>query len=225
MKSLEISGKTVEEALQSALERLGARREEVKVTVLKRSRHGIFGLGAEEAVIRVEKVTKEPKEEPVSPEGDNATSLAIGVIEKLVALMGISASIVPDSNFLTENAPEEKSIVLNIKGQDLGILIGRRGQTLASFQFVTRLILARLLGEQISVNLDIEGYKKRRYESLESLALRLAEQVRTTKVPFTLEPMPPDERRVIHLALASQPQVTTKSIGVGNERKVMILPT
>lgn len=183
-----------------------------------------MGLGAEEAVIRVEKVTKEPKEDSVSSERDNAISLAIAVTQRLVALMGISASIVPESNFLTENASEEKSIALNIEGEDLGLLIGRRGRTLAFLQYVVRLILAHALGEQIPFNLDIEGYKKRRYESLESLALRLAEQVRAKKIPFTLEPMPPDERRVIHLALASQPHVTTQSIGVGDERKVMILP-
>ncbi|MFH0846551.1 MAG: R3H domain-containing nucleic acid-binding protein, partial [Chloroflexota bacterium] len=109
-------------------------------------------------------------------------------------------------------------------GEDLGILIGRRGQTLASLQYIVRLILSHRLGTQVWVNLDVEGYKKRRYESLEKLAQRVAEQVRAQGTSFTLEPMPPDERRIIHLTLAQEPDITTESTGEGDDRKVVIAP-
>jgi spoIIIJ-associated protein len=113
-------------------------------------------------------------------------------------------------------------LVLNIEDDDLGALIGRHGQALASLQYIVRLILAEKLKKWIPINVDVAGYKKRRHQSLQSLALRLAEQVRTTKRPINLEPMPPDERRIIHLALADHQDVFTQSTGAGDKRKVVI---
>jgi spoIIIJ-associated protein len=115
--------------------------------------------------------------------------------------------------------------MLDLEGEDLGILIGRRGQTLVDFQYVVRLIMAHKLRMLVPVTIDVQGYKKRRYESLTILARRLAAQVRTRGTPFTLEPMPPDERRVIHLALADEADIVTNSIGEGEDRKVVISPT
>ena len=226
MKNLEISGRTVEEAIRKALERLGLKREEAKVTVLKEGKHGILGLGAEEAVVRVEEIDQAVPEMPRNQEMDGTiTQAAIEVAEKLVSLLGLEASIVPEPDTIIGSESEpEKPVILDIRGEDLGILIGRRGQTLASLQYIVRLILARRTGQMVSVNLDVEGYKRRRYESLQSLALRLAAQVKERRIPFTLEPMPPDERRIIHLTLSSQPHITTKSVGEGEERKIMILP-
>lgn len=113
---------------------------------------------------------------------------------------------------------------LNVNGDDLGILIGRRGQTLACLQYLLRLIVANRTGTWLPIIVDVEGYKVRRYEALRALAERIAGQVVARQRPFTLEPMPAYERRIIHLALADYPGVTTESTGMGEGRKVVIMP-
>ena len=147
------------------------------------------------------------------------------VLETLLNLMDVPASVTPSAEFTGED--EEgitSSIGLNIEGEDLGILIGRRGQTLASLQHIVRIILAHQLQSKMPIVIDVEGYKKRRCEGLRALARRLAEQVRARRIPFAMEPMPPFDRRIIHLALADHSDVTTESTGVGEARKVVILP-
>lgn len=215
MKRLEISAKSVEEAIQQALERLGVSREEVKVTVIKEGRHGILGLGAEEAKIRVE---------PVAKQDSDITEVAKGVLETLLTVMGVVASVVPQANPVAEEEEAATPINLDIKGDDLGILIGRRGQTLSCLQYIVRLIVGHQTEAWVPIIIDVEGYKQRRYETLRALAWRLAEQVKARGVPFTLEPMLAYERRIIHLALADHPDVTTESIGEGEARKVVIQP-
>ena len=156
---------------------------------------------------------------------NSAIEETVGVVGELLKLMDISANIASEQPVMVEPEPDVvPPVMLNLEGGDLGILIGRRGQTLASFQYVVRLIMAHRLGMLVPVTIDVEGYKKRRYEALQVLALRLAEQVRARGVPFTLEPMPPDERRIIHLALADEADITTNSIGEGEERKIVIAP-
>lgn len=218
MESLEISGKTVEEAIQRALEQLGVSREKVRVTVLKEGRLGILGLGAEEARIRAEPLMPTPKKESAIAE------VAKGVLEALLTMMGVAASVMPQAKPLVEGEEATTSIALDIKGDDLGILIGRRGQTLSCLQYIVRLIVGHQTKARAPVIVDVEGYKQRRYEALRALAWRMAEQVKARGVPFTLEPMSAYERRIVHLALADHLDVTTQSIGDGEARKVVILP-
>jgi spoIIIJ-associated protein len=139
--------------------------------------------------------------------------------------MDLSGTVTISDEFtvIGENG-EVSSIGLNIEGDDLGILIGRRGQTMVSLQYMVRLIMAHKMQVKIPIVLDVEGYKQRRCEGLRILANRLAEQVKTRRAPFTMEPMPAFERRVIHMALADHPDVHTESIGVGEARKVVISP-
>ena len=218
MESLEISAKTVEEATQRALEKLGVPREKVKVTVLKEGRHGILSLGAEEATIRVEPLMPTPEEDSTIAE------VAKGVLEALLTKMGLTASIVPQAKPVGEAEEEATpSVAFNIKGDDLGILIGRRGQTLSCLQYIVRLIVGHQTETWLPITIDVEGYKQRRYEALQALAWRMAEQVKAKGVPFTLEPMSAYERRIVHLALADHPDVITQSIGDGEARKVSIL--
>lgn len=147
------------------------------------------------------------------------------VLEKILDLMDIPASVAFSDEFSVEDEEGNSSSVgLNIEGEDLGILIGRRGQTMASLQHVVRLIMAQQNQIRIPIVVDVEGYKKRRCEGLRDLADRLAEQVKARKIPFTMEPMSAFERRVIHLALADSPDVVTESTGIGEGRKVVILP-
>ncbi len=211
MKELEVSGKTVAEALQLALEQLGVSEDEVEVVVLKKGKSGVLGMGAEEAKIKVTLL-------PVSGEKLDVSEVAKDVAETLIKSMKITAdvSVIQETN-------GELPVTLNIQGDDLGVLIGRRGQTLASLQYIIRLIVAEKLKAWVPVNVDIADYKKRRYESLQNLALRLAEQVKRSRRLITLEPMPADERRIIHLALTDNPDVTTQSMGEGEMRKVAIL--
>ena len=137
--------------------------------------------------------------------------------------MGVSASVVAsDQPIGGAEGAAVTPITFDITGDDLGILIGRRGQTLACLQYMVRLIVSHQTKAETPIVVDVEGYKKRRYESLRALAQRLAEQVKASKVPVTLEPMPAYERRIVHLALAEHPEVTTQSIGVGEARRVVI---
>ena len=189
----------------------------MEVTVLSEGKTGgILGLGAEEAKIRVKPLVPTPEQT------SDVTEAAKGVLEMLLDKMGVPASVIPST------PPPDISITTNIafdiKGDDLGILIGRRGETLACLQYVVRLIIANQSKVWPSIFIDVDGYRERRYESLRSLALRMAEQVKVKRTPFTLEPMPAYERRIIHITLADNPDVTTESNGIGESRKVVILP-
>ncbi|MFC1897462.1 RNA-binding cell elongation regulator Jag/EloR [Chloroflexota bacterium] len=214
-----MSGKTVEEAIQRALDQLGVSREEVKVTVLKEGRHGVLGLGAEVARIRVEPLMSSSKSER-----DMTDGVAKGILEALLSLMGVDASVMPGIRPFVEGEEATAPIAFDIKGDDLGILIGRRGQTLSCLQYIVRLIVSRQTETWVPIIIDVEGYKQRRYEALQSLAWRIAEQVKDGQTPFTLEPMSAYERRIIHLALAESHDVYTESTGEGEARSVVILP-
>lgn len=147
------------------------------------------------------------------------------VLEKLLDLMEIPARVVVSREFTVEEEDgTTASIGLNIEGDDLGILIGRRGLTLASLQHIVRLIVTNLMKMRLPIVIDVEGYKQRRCDGLRVLADRLAEQVKTRGIPFTMEPMSAFERRIIHLALADHPDVVTESTGVGESRKLVISP-
>jgi spoIIIJ-associated protein len=221
MESPEVSAKTVEEAVQKALEQLGLSREEVEVTILKKGKPGFLGLGGEEATVRV---TPLPQATEGSETGNKTAALAKEVLEELLRLMKLNAEVELKPSPSGGESLEMQPITLEIKGNDLGILIGRRGQTLASLQHLLRLIIARYEKARVSLNIDVEGYKQRRYQALRELALNLAQKVKSTGQLVTLEPMPSDERRVIHLALSVHPEVATKSVGDGEVRKVVILP-
>lgn len=188
-------------------------RDEVEIAVVKEGRSGILGLGAEPAVVRVSLVKPQPE--------DNTGEVAREVLERLLSLMEVPGTVT------LQTVPADGgtfSIVVNITGDDLGILIGRRGQTLASLQYIVRLILSYRLKKRVPVVIDVEGYKQRRYRALEDFARQMAEQVKGRGKPFTFEPMSAFERRIIHMALANRPDVTTESVGEGEERKVVISP-
>ena len=216
MDSLEISARTVEEAIQAALEQLGAGREEVEVIVVKEGKSGILGMGTEEAIVRVQVLKS-------VPEGDTA-EVAKDVLENMLSLMGVAGSVVLQPQPVDEAETEAPvPIALNVKGEDLGILIGRRGQNLSSLQFIVRLIVGQRTSAWVPVVIDVEGYKQRRSQTLTTFAQNVAEQVKASGTSFTLEPMSAYERRIIHLALTDHPDVITQSIGESEARRVVIL--
>lgn len=161
--------------------------------------------------------------EPV-PEADLDDDAQVGLatLQELLAKMQIDASV------SVYRAPvsggETTPWVLQIRGRDLGMLIGRRGETLAALQYITRLIASRELQRRANIVIDVEGYKTRREEMLRRLATRMADQAVQLGRTVALEPMPPYERRIVHLALRDNPEVRTESTGEGEHRKVTIIP-
>ena len=211
MKELEISAKTVEEAIQKSLEQLGVNEDAVEVVVLKKGRLGVLGVGAEEARIKVKLLDQQREKEDV-------VGVAREVLETLIKSMGIEAEI-----SAVQSSSNGLPVSLEVEGEDLGVLIGRRGQALSSLQYITRLIVSEKLRVWVPIDIDVAGYKRRRYESLRVLALRMADQVMTSRRSINLEPMPADERRIIHITLADHPDVVTQSMGEGENRKVVVV--
>jgi spoIIIJ-associated protein len=206
MEEIEITAATVEEAIEKAEAQLGLSRDQFEVEVVREGKSGILKAKGKEALIRV--ITATP------PEKD-AVKVVTEILDTLLGLLGVTGKV--------EILSDEIPLDLDIEGDDLGILIGRRGQTLASLEYITKLIVVGRLKAWIPLTVDVAGYKKRRRDSLQRLALYLAEQVKSRRHAITMEPMPADERRIVHLTLADNPDVTTQSIGEGDSRKVVIL--
>jgi spoIIIJ-associated protein len=226
VESLEVTARTVSDAIEKALNRLGKTREEVDVSVLSEGSRGILGIGSEDARILVSprEPLVEQRPRPVAPTQTEVAETSREVLENLLAGMQVPADV--EIKSVPPAAAEEGFVaLLDIVGaEDVGILIGRRGETLGALQFLTTLVAARKLGKWSKLLVDVEGYRIRRESSLRSLATRIAQRVQQSRQPMALEAMPPNERRIVHLALQDHPAVTTSSTGEGDERHVVILP-
>ena len=185
----------------------------MEISVINEGRAGILGIGSELAVVEVIPLA-------AMPQADVAGA-AQAVLEKLLGLIGMEGAVTTRTETVSEEVP---SITLNVTGPDLGILIGRRGQTLASLQYLVRLMVSNETKSRESIIVDIEGYKERRYQSLEILARQMAEQVKMSGKPYAFEPMSSFERRIIHVTLTGDPDVSTESVGIGEGRKVILMP-
>lgn len=306
MESIEVSGKSVDEAVLHALMRLGKRREEVDISVLQEPSRGTFGLGSKDARVRVtvrigsksaiitpeladailgpdgpdipladdevydedgEEYDEDDQEEfdedddedlddeeleddeefeddasvpflisdaaplqvleqsqVVEPRGElldvenpsrEDVEITVDVLQHILRYMNIHATVQVRSN---------SPLTLNIHGinENLGLLIGRRGETLAALQLLVSLIVSHRTRHRMRIVVDAENYRQRREENLRSLALRVAQQVRSYRRSIALEAMPPNERRIVHIALADSNDISTESIGEGDERRVVI---
>ncbi|MBA3531563.1 MAG: Jag N-terminal domain-containing protein [Ardenticatenales bacterium] len=274
-KSVEASGRTVDQAIETALTRLGRRLEEVDVQVLREASKGVLGFGAHDAIVRVmerlpvEVVQEERQEEGRPPEiiasPPPPPVIEVAVVPEVIPsspakrapapprdedderyshgkasrdeLMNVSREVLLDilqrMNILAdvlatwsepEDNQEEAALVLDIVGDDLGLLIGRRGETLRDLQYILRLIVGHRIQGWANLVVDVEGYKQRRERALRQLAQRMAERVIDTGRPVHMEPMNPYERRIVHLELRKLGEVTTKSTGEGEHRRVGIFP-
>ena len=300
-RSEEFRGKTVEAAVSAGLAAWRVERDQVEIEVVKAGSRGVLGIGAEDAVVRLNvlsspeaaqvpgqapaKVAKpkpksetsrppapaedrqqarskaatprgdtaaarraEPASEPraeqparaepsaaqtspkdgVSGVGDDKSTVAVSqgkeLLQGLVDRMNLRArvEVVPQSD--AEADEGERVQVLNIVGEDLGILIGRQNEVLSALELITRLMVNQRVHVRSDFIVDVNGYRAKRAESLRKLALRMADQAAETGRTAVLEPMPPAERRIIHIALRDHPKVTTQSIGEGDRRKVTIVP-
>ena len=208
MRTIEITAKTTEEAIEIALKELVVERGEVEIEIVSRGKVGIFGIGSEPARVRVSLL-----EEPT-----DVVKVTTEVLESIISKLGVSAAI----NLKQAHREELDGPVFEIEGEDSGLLIGRRGETLRSLQFLVKFIVSRRLAARANLMVDVEGYQEKRYQTLVNLAQRVAQRVVSSGSSVSLEPMPPDERRIVHLALADHPSVTTESTGVGPDRQVVV---
>ncbi len=211
MRRIETSGKTVEEAIEIGLNELDVNRTEVEIEVVSKGKTGILGIRSEPA-----KVTLTVVEKPT-----DLVKVATDTLQKLVARMDVSVFV----NLINVHNEEIGGPSFEIDGEDAGLLIGRKGQTMRSLQFITTMISSNKLEDQVRIDLDVAGYKSRRYDSLANLAYKVAEQVVDTGNSITLEPMPANERRIIHVTLADDQRVSSVSSGRGDSRKVTINPS
>ncbi|HHT89890.1 MAG: RNA-binding cell elongation regulator Jag/EloR [Bacillota bacterium] len=208
MKSIEVVARTVDEAIAEALHKLQADREEVEVTILDEGNKGFLGiLGSKQAKVLVEKK---------SPLYELKLERALEFVKELLAQMEIPAEVVGEANL--------ESVNLQIQGDGLGVLIGRRGQTLESLQYITSLAVNRQGGDWIRINLDIGDYRAKREETLRSLAQRAAMKVESTGRRVALDAMNAAERRIVHQELQEFGGVITQSEGQEPYRRVVILP-
>ena len=170
-----------------------------------------MGIGAQPAVVRVAL----PEDEP-----DDSLKLATEAIETLIRHMDVDVE-------LTISRMHDEDLggpVFDLEGEDAGLLIGRRGETLKTLQFLVRYMVSRRMDERVNLTIDVEGYQERRHSALRNMARRVANRVADTGRAIALEPMPPAERRIVHVALSDHPEVTTESEGAGMDRQVVVIP-
>jgi len=203
MDYIEVTGKTVEDARTEALIKLGTTSDQIEVEILEKGSSGFLGIGSKPAVIRVRrKFTME----------DCVRDFLMQVFDAMDLTVDISVEVEEDNH----------TVNVELKGDEMGVLIGKRGQTLDSLQYLTSLALNRHTDEYVKVKLDTEDYRKRRKETLENLAKNIAYKVKRTKRPVSLEPMNPFERRVIHSTLQNDKYVSTHSEGEEPHRHVVV---
>ena len=209
MREIVITAKTVEDAIELGLRELEVDRAEAEIDVVSRGKAGILGIGSEPARVRVTRID--------TP--SDVVKTTSEVIDNIISLLGVEVV-----STLTQVEREDLGgPVFEIEGDDAGLLIGRRGDTLKALQFLVKYLVSQKLDANVNMLVDVEGYQDRRYQSLMSMARRVAQRVTDSGRPITFEPMPPNERRIVHMALADHPRVTTESTGSGSSRQVVVL--
>ncbi len=202
-KKTEITAKSVSEAKELLLKQTGLTEDEVTFSVVDEGSKGFLGLGSKDAVVTME------VDDPV-------TSSAVKFLNELFKNMGLVVKV--DASLL------EDTLNINLIGDDLGVVIGKRGDTLDSIQYLTSLVVNTYTDDYIKVTIDAENYRQKRYDSLIALSNRLADKVAKSGRKYTLEPMNPYERRIIHSNLQANDKVTTFSVGEEPYRKLVIAP-
>lgn len=203
MDSIEVTAKTVDDAITEGLIKLGTTSDKIETEIIEKGSSGFLGIGSRPAIVKIwKKFTIE----------DHVRNFLSDVFQAMNMNVEIN---------ITKNE-DEKSINVDLKGDEMGVLIGKRGQTLDSLQYLTNLAVGKQVNEFVKVKIDTEDYRKRRKETLENLARNIAYKVKRTKRPVSLEPMNPFERRVIHSALQNDRYVSTHSEGEEPFRHVVV---
>ncbi|MCC7105225.1 MAG: KH domain-containing protein [Chloroflexi bacterium] len=248
LEPIEVTGPTVEAAIESGLDELELERDEVDIEVLS------DGTGGQPILVRLSPLPYEDEEEEyeeeeeeeeegdefeeeegeeegelvgvapahhLDPAVESYASLARDVLADLLDLMDLPARVTVEYAELDEDLP---SIGLDVRGEYMGILIGRHGDTLSALQFLLGLLVSRQAERRVRVVVDVEGYRERRARLLRDMAMRAAERAARFRQPIFLDPMIPSERRIVHLTLQNHPYVSTHSIGEGDGRRVVVSP-
>ncbi|MBH60604.1 MAG: hypothetical protein CL907_05535 [Dehalococcoidia bacterium] len=235
MSTQQFQGKTVEEATKLALEELKVNLEEVKIEVISPGKSGILGLGGEPALIEAtieddkEKssksgLTKKSSNKKTSPVremddvDEDTEKLAVDLVNYILSSLEVDVK----TFFRDQDDFDNKSVYFEIEGDDSGLIIGRKGETLRSLEFLISFIIKRQLDKKVRVILDVEGYQERRRQNIASLAESAAEKVIKSGKPVKMDPMSPFDRRIVHLALEKESKITTESQGSGSRRQVVI---
>ena len=246
MDYVEMEGKSIDEAIERALERLGIDRDKAEIEIVSDATKGLFGIGGRKAKVRATfraplrleaaasecasrtaisrpkpsdvRTTHSPRNPEVAGEQAESSGLdqAHATLQEIVQLVGTEATV--------DVAPDRDGPCLLIRGDERAVLIGRRGQTLDALEYLVNRIVARERDQIGRIAVDSESYRERRRKSLEDLAHRLAERARLRGKPVTLNPLSPRDRRVVHLALQGDRSLTTRSSGTGYFRKLLIIP-
>lgn len=206
MEYIEVSAKTVSEAITEACQKLGVTSDKLDYEVVEEGSSGFLGIGSKPAVIKAA-----VKETEVSLE-DRAKVFLNDVFSAMNMTVVVTVSY--DEN--------EKTMDIDLSGDEMGLLIGKRGQTLDSLQYLVSLVVNKGVADYIRVKIDTENYRERRKETLENLAKNIAFKVKKTRRPVSLEPMNPYERRIIHSALQNDKYVMTHSEGEEPFRRVVV---
>lgn len=240
--TLEIIAPSIEEAIAKGVEELGMPEDALDVEVLDEGSRGLFGLGSRQARVRLSikaeadedelrpaRAAEPAEKRPAKPamtihiEDDEIIQVAEVVVGELLLKMRVRAGV--KAHF--GEADDEKSrrpLLVDVSGRDLSILIGRQAETLNALQYIASLIVSKEIGQQLTLVIDVQGYRQRREQQIRQLAERMADQAIKTGRKQVLEPMPASERRIVHIALRGYSEVTTESIGVEPRRKVTIVP-
>ncbi|MBM4299310.1 MAG: KH domain-containing protein [Deltaproteobacteria bacterium] len=224
MDFVEAEGDSIDSAIDNALKLLGVPRDKVTIDVLSEGRKGILGFGAQKAKVRaaLRKAALEPTKDGGAAEPVDYAALtetAVSVLGEILQRMSVAASVGQKS---TAAGAE---IILEVKAADSGLLIGRKGQTLEALQYLVGRIAGERQGsEGPHIVIDIENYRERRRKSLEDMALRLGEKAKRQRKTVTVDALSAADRRIIHAALQDDPWVTTKSLGQGSYRRLLIIP-
>ncbi len=237
---IEIIADSLEEALEQASSELNLPVDAFEGEMIDEGTKGLFGFGSRQARYRLlvkeqySAIARERSGAPSSAaerqedvdeplDADDALRISQETVKELLQRMGVEARV--EGRWGQADAPGKiQPLFIDIHGKDLSILIGRKGETLAALQYITRLIVGKELKRPVAVLIDIEGYRSRREGQLRRLARRMANQAIDTARTMSLEPMPAFERRIIHIELRDNPDVDTLSVGEGNRRKVTIIP-
>jgi spoIIIJ-associated protein len=250
--TIEIIAPTINEAIEKGLADLELTRDEVDIEILDEGSRGLFGLGSHQARVRL--VVKQPSAEPSEtdlytepaestysdeaeeeptvkpvriPPANAKEEIPLHVAQETVSELLVKMHVQAEVKASYGEVDDERGtrpILVDITGKDLSVLIGKRSETLNALQYIARLIVSKELGDNVTLVIDVEGYRARRDRQLRQLAHRMAEQAIKTGRKQVLEPMPPNERRIIHMELRADPQVTTESFGEEPHRKITIIP-
>jgi spoIIIJ-associated protein len=237
MEPVEAEGNSIDEAIENALRMLGVTRDRVEVQILSNSARGLFGIGGHKARVRaalrvpidtdvlteVERPEPEPLKLPLEAtpapptpaQTSEAVERAAQTLQEIVHLMEVPATV--------STRQEEGLVVLELTGDSGGVLIGRRGQMLDALEYLLNRVVARV-DASARIVVDSQDYRSRRRRSLEDLARRVGEQAKKRRKAVSLNPMSPRDRRIVHMALQADPSLSTKSLGKGYFRKLIIIP-